>query len=101
MKVSLDKIIPFTEARANLSKLVEEVEGNLFFVINKQNKKRAVLVDPDYFESLVKQAESQRMLEIRKTLQKKFLAYAKKKLGKKNITEKEAYKLLTGEELSW
>lgn len=101
MKVPLEKIIPFSEARSKLSQLVGRVENELFFVISKQNKQKAVLVDLDYFDSLQKEAERKRLENIKDSLREKFLAYAKKKTKKSKITEKGAYRILTGENLTW
>ncbi|MBI2612019.1 type II toxin-antitoxin system Phd/YefM family antitoxin [Candidatus Gottesmanbacteria bacterium] len=97
MNISLDKIIPFTQARNNLSDLVDKVKDKQFFVISKQNRQKAVLVDIDYFQNLQKEIEKERLAQIEETLRNKFRKYTK---GKK-MTEEKAYKLLTGKTLTW
>lgn len=52
MDITLQKIIPFTQARNRLSDLVDRVWKEQFFIISKQNRQKAVLVDIDYFQSL-------------------------------------------------
>jgi len=100
-KVSLQKILPFTEARNNLSQLVERVAEEQYFIVSKQNRPKAVLVDLDYFLALQGEAEKKRMGELEAILKEKFAQYLKKTTKKKKITEKEAYRLLTGEDLTW
>ena len=97
MNISLQKIIPFSQARSTLSDLVDRVNREQFFVISKQNKQKAVLVDIDYFQNLQKELEKERLTQIEQTLRTKFRTYNK---GKK-MTEEKAYKLLTGETLTW
>ncbi|OGG14805.1 hypothetical protein A2773_06925 [Candidatus Gottesmanbacteria bacterium RIFCSPHIGHO2_01_FULL_39_10] len=97
MNISLDKIIPFTQARNNFSDLVDKVKDKQFFVISKQNRQKAVLVDIDYFQSLQKELEKERLTQIEKTLRSKFKTYTKSK----KLTEEKAYQLLTGETLTW
>lgn len=100
MKVFLQKILSFTDARNKLSQLVERVENEQYFVISKQNRPKAVLVDLNYFFALQKEAEKERMKELENILRKKFGGYLKK-TGKKRITEKEADQILTGKDLTW
>lgn len=97
MNISLQKIIPFTQARNKLSDLVDRVSREQFFVISKQNKQKAVLVDINYFQNLQKELEKERLAQIEHTLRTKFRTYSK---GKK-LTEEKAYKLLTGKTLTW
>lgn len=101
MNISVDKIIPFTEARNTLSDLVDRVCKDQFFIISKQNRQKAVLVDIEYFQSLQKKLEKERLTRIEKTLRNKFSQYSKKFQKGKNLTEEEAYKKLTGKTLTW
>lgn len=100
-KVSLQKILPFSEVRNNLSQLVEKVAEEQYFIVSKQNRPKAVLVDLGYFLALQKEAEKERMGELEAVLRKKFTQYFKKKTKEKKITEKEAYRILTGKNLTW
>lgn len=101
MNISLDKIIPFTEARNTLSDLVDRVRKDQFFVISKQNRQKAVLVDIDYFQSLQKELEKERLTQIENILQRKFAQYTKKSQKDKSLTEEKAYQKLTGKTLTW
>lgn len=101
MDISLQKIIPFTEARNKLSDLVDRVRKEQFFVISKQNRQKAVLVDIDYFQSLQKELEQERLVQIEATLRNKFQKYARKINKGKKLTEEEAYRLLSGKKLTW
>jgi len=101
MKVQLQKILPFTEARNNFSRLVKEVRKNSYFIISKQNKPIAALVDIKYLSVLQEKAEEEQAQKALEILRKAGTKYLQKISGKKKLTEKEAYKLLTGEELTW
>lgn len=111
MDITLQKIIPFTQARNRLSDLVNRVRKEQFFIISKQNRQKAVLVDIDYFQSLQKELEQERLAQIEETLRSKFQKYTRKisikgrssfgrKRGKK-LTEEEAYRILSGKKLTW
>lgn len=52
MNLPNDKIIPISEARANLSSLVNKAKGDNFFLLTKGGKPEVALVDIDYLESL-------------------------------------------------
>jgi prevent-host-death family protein len=56
LKVSIDHIIPLTEARARLSELVEKTTGDQFWVLTKRGKPRVAVVDVDYLDQLVRRA---------------------------------------------
>ena len=111
MDISLQKIIPFTQARNKLSELIDRVRKEHFFVISRQNRQKAVLVDIDYFQSLQKELEQERLVQIEETLRAKFRKYSKKistkgrsSFGRKNgkkLTEEEAYQLLSSKKLEW
>lgn len=101
MDISLQKIIPFTEARNKLSDLVDRVRKEQFFIISKQNRQKAVLVDIDYFQSLQKELEQERLVQIEETLRSKFQKYTRKIKGGKKLTEEEAYQLFSGKPLTW
>lgn len=56
LKVSIDHIIPLTEARARLSELVEKTTGDQFWVLTKGGKPRVAVVDVNYLDQLVRRA---------------------------------------------
>jgi len=56
LKVSIDHIIPLTEARARLSELVEKATGDQFWVLTKRGKPRVAVVDVNYLDQLVRRA---------------------------------------------
>ena len=101
MKIQLQKILPFTEVRNNLSQLVDRVGKELYFIISKQNKPIAALVDIKYLSALQEKAEEEQAQKALEILRKAGTKYLQKISGKKKLTEKEAYKLLTGKELTW
>ncbi|MBI3379336.1 type II toxin-antitoxin system prevent-host-death family antitoxin [Candidatus Gottesmanbacteria bacterium] len=101
MEISLQKIIPFTQARNMLSDLVDRVRKEQFFIISKQNRQKAVLVDIDYFQNLQKELEQERLAQIEDTLRSKFQQYTKKIKRGKTLTEEEAYQILSGKKLTW
>ena len=53
LTVSLDQIIPFSQARANLADLIDRVPKKKFFVITRRNKPVIALVDINYLEKLL------------------------------------------------
>jgi prevent-host-death family protein len=56
LKVSIDHIIPLTEARARLSELIEKTTGDQFWVLTKGGKPRVAVVDVNYLDRLVRRA---------------------------------------------
>lgn len=92
--------IPVSQARSQLGRLLGKMDKNKMIYISRQNQTKAVLVAPSYLASLERQVQANRLEEIMESAQKKFLSYAQKSLGKKKISEKEAYHLLTGKSLS-
>jgi prevent-host-death family protein len=56
LKVSIDRVIPLTEARARLSELVEKTLGDQYWVMTKGGKPRVALVDVEYLNQLVRRA---------------------------------------------
>lgn len=57
MNLPNDKIIPISEARSNLSKLVNLAKGDKFFLLTKGGKPQVALVDIDYLERLLRDLE--------------------------------------------
>jgi len=58
MSLPNDKIIPISEARSSLSKLVSLAKGDNFFLLTRGGKPKAALVDIDYLEGLVAELKS-------------------------------------------
>jgi prevent-host-death family protein len=56
LKISIDRVIPLTEARARLSELVEKTFGDQYWVMTKGGKPRVALVDVEYLDQLVRRA---------------------------------------------
>lgn len=100
MKISLNNIIPFTVARNTLNKLIDKVEGETYFVISKQNKPKAVIIDPEYLSYLQKQARINTLHRLETTIREKFNTFKKNKKVTKVLTEEESYTLLTGENIT-
>ena len=101
LQVALNKIVPFSEARSGLSKLVEQVAKDKYIVISKQNKQKAVLLDVNYFEYLQNEAEKEQMRVLEDELSGGFSDYINKAGSGKVVDEAEAYRLLTGKKLAW
>ena len=53
LTVSLDQLVPFSQARANLAELVEKVKGKYFLVVTKRQLPKVALVDTDYLAKLI------------------------------------------------
>jgi len=56
LKVSLDRIIPLTEARARLSEIVEQTRDEQFWVLTRRGRPRVAIVDVEYLDRLVRRA---------------------------------------------
>lgn len=52
LKVPIDKILPVTEARANISKLVDDVEKGDIFVLTRGGKPAVVVASVEYIKKL-------------------------------------------------
>ena len=95
LTVSLDQIIPFSQARANLADLVDKVKGQYFLVLTKRQQPRVALVDTDYLATLITKKEAEEMRLLNKNLQAGFNAYlGKKGLKADKLTDEKAEKIL-------
>ena len=56
LKISIDHVIPLTEARARLSELIEKTSGDQFWVLTKGGKPRVAVVDVNYLDQLMRRA---------------------------------------------
>ena len=52
LKVPIDKILPVTEARSNISKLVDDVEKGNIYVLTRGGRPSCVLAPIDYIKKL-------------------------------------------------
>lgn len=52
MNVTVNSIVPVTEARARLGDLTEEVSGNKYIILTKGGEPKAAIVDVDYLANL-------------------------------------------------
>ena len=95
LTVSLDQIIPFSQARANLADLVDKVKGQYFLVLTKRQQPRVALVDTDYLATLITKKEAEEMRFLAENLQAGFKTYLNKKGLKTNrLTDEQAEKIL-------
>lgn len=99
LQVTLDKIVPFTSARATFSQVIDEVVRNDYLIIARRYKPAAVIVNPAYFNKLQKAAEelrrSEELRSARMAIAGEFSKYLRKQ-GKDpyTISEKEVNKIL-------
>lgn len=54
LKVSLDQIVPFSQARANLASLINKLEKKKYVVISKKYRPAAALVDLKFLNKILK-----------------------------------------------
>ncbi|MEK7513873.1 MAG: type II toxin-antitoxin system prevent-host-death family antitoxin [Patescibacteria group bacterium] len=95
LTVSLDQIIPFSQARANLADLLDKVKGKYFLVVTKRQQPKVALVDTDYLATLITKKESEEMRFLAENLQTDFKTYLNKKGLKANrLTDAQAEKIL-------
>jgi len=95
LTVSLDQIIPFSQARANLSDLVDKVKGQYFLVITKRQQSKVALIDTNYLATLITRKEAEEMKSLTGSLQAGFKTYLNKKgLKSDTLTDAQAGKIL-------
>jgi len=95
LTVSLDQLVPFSQARANLAEIVDRVKNTKFLVLTKRQKPKVALVDTDYLATLITKAETEEMKFLTENLQAGFVDYLKKKgLSPNKLTDVQAEKLL-------
>lgn len=58
LQVPIDKILPVTEARANISKLVDDVEKGDIYVLTRGGKPAVCLVSIEYIKKLTENAKT-------------------------------------------
>lgn len=95
LTVSLDQIVPFSQARANFADLLKKVKDKRFLVVTRRQKPQAALVDTDYLASLIERKEAEEMRTLADNLQFRFKTYLRKKgLKPEKITDVQAEKIL-------
>lgn len=95
LTVSLDQIIPFSQARANLADLFDKVKDQYFLVITRRQRPKVALVDTNYLATLITKKEAEEMKSLTKNLQAGFMTYLKKKgLKTGRFTDAQAGKIL-------
>ncbi|OIP03030.1 hypothetical protein AUK18_02710 [Candidatus Beckwithbacteria bacterium CG2_30_44_31] len=53
LTVSLDQLVPFSQARANLADVVDRVKNTKFLVLTKRQKPAIAFVDTNYLAKLI------------------------------------------------
>ena len=57
LNISLDRIIPVTEARARLREIIEQTRDDQFWVLTWRGRLRVALVDVEYLDQLTRRAQ--------------------------------------------
>jgi prevent-host-death family protein len=57
LNVSLDRIIPITEARARLREIIEQTRNDQFWVLTWRGRPRVAVVDVEYLDQLTRRAQ--------------------------------------------
>lgn len=95
LQIQPKNIIPITEARAKLDDLVCQATGNNFFVISKQGKAKAAIIEVDYLLELQKKVDLAEMKKAHEAMREKFRQYLRKKgYNPDKMTDKEAENIL-------
>lgn len=95
LQIQPKNIIPITDARAKLDDLVSKAVGNNFFVISRQGKAKAAIIDIDYLLALQKKFDFAEMRRLNEEFQNGFREYLiKKGLNPEKMTDREAEKIL-------
>jgi len=99
LQVTLDKVIPFTSARATFSQMLDEITKKDYLVIARRYNPAAVVVSPSFFAKLLEAFEVvKREKELRsaqRAVAEEFSNYLKKQgINPLTISEKKIDKLL-------
>lgn len=95
LQIKPKNIIPITQARAKLDDLVTQAIGNNFFVISRQGRAEAAIIDVDYILKLQQKLEMAEMRRLQQEFQKGFRNYlAKRGYEPDKLTEEEVEKIL-------
>ena len=94
LKVTLDRVIPLTEARARLSEIIEQTSGDQFWVLTQHGRPRVALVDVKYLDRLIQGVWFSDLLS---RSQAGFDEYLRKRgLDPATVTEEEVEEILQG-----
>jgi prevent-host-death family protein len=94
LKVTLDRVIPLTEARARLSEIVEQTSGDQFWVLTRRGRPRVAVVDVEYLDRLMRRAWFN---DLASRSQSAFDEYLQRRgLDPATVTEEEVKALLQG-----
>jgi prevent-host-death family protein len=94
LNVSLDRIIPITEARARLREIVEQTRNDQFWVLTWRGRPRVALVDVEYLDQLTRRAQFD---DLASRSQAAFDEYLRQRgLDPMTVTEEEIGSLLKG-----
>ncbi len=95
LTISLDQLVPFSQARANLAELIDRVKGQYFLVVTKRQQPKVALVDTDYLATLITKKEAEEMRSLTESLQAGFKTYLNKKdLKADRFTDEQVEKIL-------
>jgi prevent-host-death family protein len=95
LQIKPKNIIPITEARGKLDNLINEAKGSNFFVISRQGKPKAALIDLEYIMELEKKLDFTTWKQLREEMQSDFKKYLTNKgYDPKKMTEEEVYKII-------
>jgi len=95
LTVSLDQIIPFSQARANLANLIDKVRGQYFLVLTRRQKPKVALIDTDYLATLITKKEAEEMRFLANNLHVGFKDYLiSKGLKPEKLSDGRAEKIL-------
>lgn len=53
LTISLDQLVPFSQARANLADVIDRVKNTQFLVLTKRQKPEIAMVDTNYLAQLI------------------------------------------------
>lgn len=94
-KVSLDQIINISEARENLSRLVDQVGVGKTFIITKGGKPKSALIDLNLLREMERKRDFLEMEKITQSFQQAFRKYLRQRgYDPDKISEKKASRIL-------
>ena len=92
LNVSLDRIIPITEARARLREIIEQTRNDQFWVLTWRGRPRVAVVDVEYLDQLTRRAQFDDLASRSQTAFDEYLR--QRGLDPMTVTEKEVESLL-------
>jgi prevent-host-death family protein len=94
LNVSLDRIIPVTEARARLREIIEQTRNDQFWVLTWRGRPRVAVVDVEYLDQLTRRAQFDDLASRSQTAFDEYLR--QRGLDPTTVTEEEVEALLQG-----